>query len=82
MALRSTPAGKSEDLDRAGIGPQQSGEDLDGGGLSRSVAAEKAKDAAGWNAQIQAVERGLAMERLAQSGRFDDWIIHRHSPWL
>ena len=56
---------------RAGVGPQQRGQDADGGGLAGAVGAEHAEHGALARGEVDAVERLGGAEALAQAGRFD-----------
>ena len=68
--------GHAEDLGGAAVGAQQAHQGFDGGGLACAVAAEEAEDASGRDAQIQAAQGRLALERLTELTGFDDEICH------
>jgi hypothetical protein len=52
----------------AGVGGDEGGEDLDGGGLAGAVRAEQGEDGAGRHRQVDAVEDRLVPVGLAQPG--------------
>jgi hypothetical protein len=57
-----------------GVGPQQRGEDTDGGGLAGAVGAEDPVHRAGWDGQVHAVDRPGRAEGLGQTGGLDGQI--------
>src|SRR2546430_6762 len=48
----------------AGVGPQERGEDTDGGGLAGAVRAQEPEDGAGRNLEVDSVEGGEVAEAL------------------
>ena len=55
----------------AGVGADQRGQDLDGGGLPGAVRAEQREDRSRRDGQVDAVEHDVVAERLAQPGHGD-----------
>ena len=55
------------DVQVAGVGGDERGEDLDGGGLAGAVRTEQREDGTGRDAQVDAVEDGLVSVGLAQA---------------
>ena len=58
---------KAGNRDLAGVGGEQGGEDLHGGGLACAVWAEQREDGAFGDVQVDPVEDDLVTERLAQA---------------
>src|SRR5690606_34900206 len=57
--------------DRARVGGDQRGEDVDGGGLPGSVGAEQGEDLAALDDEIEVLDHRLRAERLAQVLRLE-----------
>ena len=51
-----------------GVGAEQGGQDVHGGGLAGAVRPEQREDGAGGDRQVDAVEHDVVAERLAQAG--------------
>lgn len=74
--LRSGGEIVAADADVAGVGGDEGGEDLDGGGLPGAVRAEQGEDRSFGDGQVDAVEDGLVAVGLAQSVRGDGQAGH------
>jgi len=61
----------TEDTGLAGVGPQDRGEDPDGGRLAGAVGAEEAEHGAGRDGEIDPVEGGDVSEPLDEAGGDD-----------
>src|SRR5208282_537769 len=54
------------EMDRAAVGPVEAGDDIDAGGLARSVRSDQTENFAGVDAEAEGVERAKAAKALDQ----------------
>ncbi len=76
----TVPRVQAEHAHGAGVGPQQTEQDPQGGGLAGPVGAEEAVHLSGTDGQVESVEGAGGAERLLESGDLDGEGILCHAP--